>query len=166
MPEPIASKPTPPATNIPDGSRDTARNRGRAAAAALRDTLLTGCGMVALALGLVGIVLPLLPTTPFLLLAAACFLRGSPRLHRWLESQPWVGRQLRLWREQRAVSTTTRRIALLYLWLAIGATTWLVVTAPLYRLVLVGVAVAVTIHLLRLKTATIETTESTAQKTR
>ena len=118
----------------------------------LKKGLLTACGLVALALGLLGVVLPLLPTTPFILLAAYCFFRGSKRLHNWLESQPWLGEQLRLWHEKKAISKKVKIFALTYLWLAIGATTIFFLTAPLHRILLLGIAIAVTIHLLRLKT--------------
>ncbi|WP_456406189.1 YbaN family protein [Thiolapillus sp.] len=114
--------------------------------------LLSACGLTALALGLVGVVLPLLPTTPFLLLAAFCFYRGSARLHHWLESHPWIGEQLRLWREERAVSARVRRAALVYLWLSVGVSMVFFLTSPLYRLVLLAIAVAVSMHLFSLKT--------------
>jgi len=115
-------------------------------------SLFTICGLVALVLGIIGIVLPLLPTTPFILLAAFCFYRGSKRLHDWLESQPWLGKQLHLWREKRAVSKKVKTIALVYLWLAIGATSIFFLSTPWPRLLLLAVAITVTIHLLRLKT--------------
>ena len=114
--------------------------------------LLSVCGLTALVLGLAGVVLPLLPTTPFLLLAGYCFFRGSTRLHRWLESRPWIGKQLRLWHEQRAVSARVKQAALIYLWLAISMSIVFVVANPFYRLALLGIAVAVTLHLLSLKT--------------
>ena len=119
--------------------------------------LLSACGLLALVLGLVGVVLPLLPTTPFLLLAAFCFFHGSTRLHRWLESRPWIGEQLRLWHEQRAVSKPVKLAALIYLWLAIGITVGFFVAETFYRLLLLFVAAGVTLHLLRLKTLPAET---------
>lgn len=61
--------------------------------------LFTVLGLACLALGLVGIVVPLLPTTPFLLAASFCFWRGSARLHRWLDRHPWLGPRLRRFRE-------------------------------------------------------------------
>lgn len=61
-------------------------------------------GLLCVALAIVGIILPLLPTTPLLLLAAFCFGRGSERLHRWLLEHPRLGPAIRDWREHRAIS--------------------------------------------------------------
>ena len=61
-------------------------------------------GWVSLALGIIGIVLPLLPTTPFVLLAAFCFARSSPRLQLWLETHPRFGPMIVDWRERGAIS--------------------------------------------------------------
>lgn len=61
-------------------------------------------GLVAMALGLLGIVLPLLPTTPFLLLAAFCFARSSPALHDWIVQHPRLGPPIRDWRNHGAIS--------------------------------------------------------------
>jgi uncharacterized membrane protein YbaN (DUF454 family) len=117
----------------------------------VRNALLSACGLVALGLGTIGIILPLLPTTPFLLLAAFCFFHGSPGLHRWLESRPWIGAQLRLWRSQRSVSEKTRKLALIYLWLMIGISVFQI-TGLVYQLGLLMIAVIVSGILLRLKT--------------
>jgi hypothetical protein len=62
-----------------------------------------GAGAVCLLLGVVGLLLPLLPTTPFVLLAAGCFARGSERCERWLLEHPYFGPKVRDWRENRAV---------------------------------------------------------------
>jgi uncharacterized membrane protein YbaN (DUF454 family) len=61
-------------------------------------------GLVALALGLLGILLPLLPTTPFMLLAAFCFARSSPALHDWIIQHPRLGPPIRDWRNHGAIS--------------------------------------------------------------
>jgi len=69
-------------------------------------------GVVATALGIIGIFLPILPTTPFLLLAAWCFLRSSPRAHAWLYRQPGIGDSLRNWDQNRSISRKAKIMAL------------------------------------------------------
>jgi uncharacterized membrane protein YbaN (DUF454 family) len=69
-------------------------------------------GVVALLLGIAGIFLPLLPTTPFVLLAAACFSRGSVRCERWLLQHPRFGPMVRDWRRHRAVPLRAKQLAL------------------------------------------------------
>ena len=80
--------------------------------------LWTVAGGLALLLGLVGIVLPLLPTTPLLLLAAFCFARSSPRLEMWLIEHPRLGPPIRDWRAEGAISARGKGAALV----AISAT--------------------------------------------
>jgi len=77
----------------------------------IMQVLLLGCGWLCVALGIIGIFLPLLPTTPFLLLASACFMRGSPRLSRWLHQHPYFGPILQNWHQNGAVSLTVKRRA-------------------------------------------------------
>lgn len=74
--------------------------------------LLTALGLLALALGLAGLVLPLLPTTPFVLLAAACFARANPAWERRLLEHPRFGPGLRRWREHGAIARPAKRLAL------------------------------------------------------
>ena len=59
--------------------------------------VLIAAGWISLALGLIGILLPVLPTTPFVILAAFLFSKGSPRLHGWLVSRPYLGRLVLDW---------------------------------------------------------------------
>lgn len=68
-------------------------------------------GYVALLLGLAGVVLPLVPTTPFLILSAFAFSRGSPRLERWLVEHPRFGPPIRDWREEKALSRRAKWLA-------------------------------------------------------
>ena len=68
-------------------------------------------GMLFLGLGLLGVLLPILPTTPFLLLAAWCFARSSPRLHGWLLGHRLFGPPIRNWEENGAISRPAKRLA-------------------------------------------------------
>jgi hypothetical protein len=112
---------------------------------------LVAIGTVALVLGLAGLVLPLLPTTPFLLVAAACYARGSRRLHDWLMRDRILGTSIRDYREQRAIRGTVKIGAILTLWVSVGISI-VAVESPWLRLLLVVIAAAVTFHLLTLRT--------------
>jgi len=70
-----------------------------------------GLGGVSLALGAIGALLPIVPTVPFLILAAACFARGSPRLERWLLTHPLFGPPIRDWRERGAIPPRAKLLA-------------------------------------------------------
>ena len=87
--------------------------------AAWQRVLWSLAGALALATGIVGIFLPLLPTTPFVLLAAACFSRGSTRCERWLLSHRTFGPMVRDWRRHRAIPRRARWLA--FAMMAIGS---------------------------------------------
>lgn len=70
-------------------------------------------GLTALTLGLLGIVLPLLPTVPFILLAACCFARSSERLYHWLMTHPWFADALTQWQQQGAIRKGLKRKAMI-----------------------------------------------------
>lgn len=114
--------------------------------------LLIAIGWIALALGLLGAVLPLLPTTPFALLAAACFGRASARCHALLMATPVLGRALEDWQLRRGIATRTRWIALGMLWSGILPTLAFAYLALPLRIMLLAIAVTVTFVLLRLPT--------------
>ena len=110
------------------------------------------CGAVSLVLGFIGIFLPLLPTTPFVLLAAACFARGSERFHDWLVSHPRFGPLVRDWQAHRSIPLRAKCLALSMMWISMGTTAWLLRGRPVSSLTLLAVGAAVTIWMVRLPT--------------
>lgn len=75
-------------------------------------TLLFVTGALSLFLGLLGAFLPVLPTTPFVLLSAWCFLKSSPKAHDWIYRQPLLGEALKNWEETRSISRRTKMVAI------------------------------------------------------
>ena len=108
-------------------------------------------GVLAILLGIIGIFLPLLPTTPFLLLAAACFSRGSATMHNWLLSHPVFGAYLRNYQEGRGIPARAKVLALVMMWSSLGYAVWRYESLWL-RLLLLTVGAGVSIYLLRLPT--------------
>ena len=111
-------------------------------------------GFLCIFLGILGIFLPVLPTTPFLLLAAVCFMRSSPRFYHWLLNNRWFGEYIRSYREGRGVSLAHKITSISLLWLTIGASACFFVQQVWLKVVLIIIATGVTIHLARIKTAT------------
>ena len=114
--------------------------------------LLIIIGLIAVGVATVGIFVPLLPTPPFYLLAAACFFRSSDRLYRWLIGNKWCGPYIRNYREHRAIPRHAKIIALILLWGTIGHAVLAVLDHLWLRILLVAIAAGVTVYLLRLKT--------------
>jgi hypothetical protein len=98
--------------------------------------LLIVIGTVSLVTGIIGIILPLLPTTPFLLLAAACYARSSERFYNGLLANRWFGPPIRQWREKRTVSPKSKRNAVIIVLLSFIPTILFVVEITLARIVL------------------------------
>ena len=108
-------------------------------------------GSIAVALGVIGIFLPLLPTTPFVLLAAFCFSRGSERVETWLLTHPRFGPMVADWRARRAVPRRAKQLA----WATMAAGSvwaWWVMPAP-WRWLPGGICLAVGLWLWRLPDA-------------
>ncbi len=114
--------------------------------------LLLIAGFIFTGLAFVGIVLPLIPTTPFLLLAAASFLRSSNRFHHWLTHHRIFGPYLYNYRHHRAMSLRSKILAISLLWLTIGWSAIIVASALWLQVLLLIIALGVSAHLLRLKT--------------
>lgn len=88
--------------------------------------LLIILGWLAVVLATLGVVLPLLPTTPFLLLAAWCFARSSPRFHHWLLYRSWFGSYLRHWQQHKALPPGAKWKAVVLIVLTFAVSLWLV----------------------------------------
>ena len=112
--------------------------------------LLVAAGSLALSIGIVGLFLPLLPTTPLLLVAAACYLRSSSRLYNWLLRHKLFGKTIRAYLEHRAVRRRTRNAALAILWTSLAVSAWLV-DVFWVCLALLAVGIGVSAHLLSLR---------------
>ena len=90
----------------------------------LMRALLWVAGSIALVLGLIGVVLPGLPTTPFILLAAACYAKASPRLHRWLLTHRWFGPMLRDWERDHSLTKRSKTIAVVSMLVMVAFSVW------------------------------------------
>jgi uncharacterized membrane protein YbaN (DUF454 family) len=113
--------------------------------------LLVACGSLCVALGVLGIFLPLMPTTVFLLLAAACYARSSDRFYRRLLGHRLLGSYIRNSREGRGMRRRDKIVTLAMLWAGIGASIVWSTESPWLRFVLIGIATAVTVHVARIR---------------
>ena len=116
-------------------------------------------GTISLALGIIGIFLPLLPTTPFILLAAACYCRGSEKMHTWLIEHKVFGKYIKDYEEERGIRKKAKITAIVTMWASILLCIWYldysnsIPDILLYvQVLLILISVGVTIHLLKLKT--------------
>jgi hypothetical protein len=115
--------------------------------------VLAVVGTISLAVGVVGIVLPVLPTTPFLLLAAACYARASTRLYGWLLGQPALGSIITRWRATGSMAPGVKTRAIMVVVVTFTASV-LLVDALAVRAILVITGVIVTGFLARIPTTT------------
>lgn len=121
--------------------------------------LLFAGGSLALILGTVGTVLPLLPTTPFVLLAAGCYARASPRAHRWLRANRFFGPICRSGEEGRYLPARAKAVAVTVTALSFGATLLFALHAWWPRAIVGALGLAVLVWLLRMPTEPRPTTD-------
>lgn len=108
-------------------------------------------GWFAVALGAVGVILPVLPTTPFMLLAAACFAKTSPRFHRWLLNNRVFGPLIENWEQGRFIEKTVKRRSLFIVALTFGLS--ITVVEPVWlKIMLIGFWLTCTVIIARLPT--------------
>jgi uncharacterized protein len=118
----------------------------------LKRRLFVIAGTIVLGIGIVGIIVPVLPTTPFLLLTAICYMRGSQRLYNALLCNRFIGSYVRNYLEGRGMSLKVKIWTLSLLWVSIVCTAVLATDSLTIRIILAVVLVGVTIHILLVKT--------------
>lgn len=117
----------------------------------LKQYLLIAGGILSLVLGTIGIFLPVLPTTPFLLLSAYCFIRSSVKLYHWLIHHRVFGAYIYNYLEHRAVKKRAKIVAIVMLWPALLISMY-IVGKTWATILLFVIGTAVTIHILKLQT--------------
>ena len=110
-----------------------------------------GLGSLLVGIGILGIFLPLLPSTVFFLMAAACYGKSSPGAYRWLTTNRFFGRHLKDYKEERGATMGAKVMSIGSLWMGIGVSEYFL--DPLWLRIALGlIALAVTVHLVRLRT--------------
>jgi len=125
---------------------------GKRRPSSLKKAIFIVAGTISLGLGAVGVFLPILPTTPFLLLSAACYYKGSERMHRWLLSNKLFGSYVRNYREGKGISQKGKILTLLLLWATICYSIFFLVNILMFQIILSAIAIAVTVHVTTLPT--------------
>jgi uncharacterized membrane protein YbaN (DUF454 family) len=114
--------------------------------------LLIFAGTFFVVLGVLGVFLPILPTTPFLLLATACYTRSSERFYGWLLNNKWFGKYIKNYREGKGVPLRVKLLSISFLWLSIMFSTFVIVDNLFVRIILILIAIGVTIHIISIRT--------------
>lgn len=114
--------------------------------------LLIFLGTFFLIISFIGIFIPILPTTAFLLLAAACYPKGSKKFYNWLINNKWFGEYIKNYRERKGIPFSVKIISITILWITIAFSIFIIVSNLLIQIILISIAIAVTIHILTIKT--------------
>ena len=125
-------------------------SREEARPSKIKKGLFVVAGTISLGLGLVGIVLPVLPTTPFLLLSAACYYEGSERLHRWMLNNRLFGDYLRNYKKGNGIQPRTKIFTLILLWSVISFSALFMLNNVIIQIILFATAIGVSIHIIAL----------------
>ena len=114
--------------------------------------LLIFAGTVSVGLGILGIFLPILPTTPFLLLATACYSRSSVKFYNWLINNKWFGNYLKNYREGKGVPIRVKVWAILFLWTTISYSAFFMIENFIISSGLILIAAIATYHISKIRT--------------
>ena len=123
-----------------------------AASNTIKSRLFVVAGTIFIGIGVIGIILPVLPTTPFLLLAAACYMRGSQRLYNALLNNRFTGSYICNYLEGRGMPLKMKIRTIIFLWIAVVGTAVLAINSESLRIILAVVLIGVTIHIIKMKT--------------
>jgi uncharacterized membrane protein YbaN (DUF454 family) len=111
--------------------------------------ILFTIGWISFVLGIIGILLPVLPTTPFLLLSAACFLRSSPRFYIWLTEHRWWGKYIRYYLNGEGIPRRIKILIIVMLWITILTSALLIVKIHWLSVMMISVATVISIYIFR-----------------
>lgn len=109
-------------------------------------------GILLVVIGVIGIFLPVLPTTIFLILASACFIKSSPKANDWLRNHKILGQYIKNYQDGSGLTVKSKIFNLIFLWSMILVSALLLTKSLVIKLVLLAIAVGVTIHILMIKT--------------
>ncbi len=109
-------------------------------------------GFLLVAIGVIGIFLPLLPTTIFLILASICFLKSSPKANDWLRNHKILGGYIDNYQNKNGLTRSAKIANVITLWTSISLSAFLLTEELYIRIILLAIAIGVTIHLLMIKT--------------
>jgi uncharacterized protein len=115
--------------------------------------LLAFLGLVSLGLGILGVFLPLLPTTPFVLLSAALFARSSTRLNHWIRNHRIFGQLIKDYNDNKSIPLHAKVWSIALMWTSILFTTFTIASDKRWlQILLISIAIGVSIHIMRYKT--------------
>jgi len=146
-------------TETVDGESDSGlRDQVHESRSRLVKALLIVVGSISVGLGVLGIVLPVLPTTPFLLLAAICYSRSSERFYVWLLTNRLFGRYVRDWRENRGLTYATKLSVIIVLVVTMGVSIIFFIPILAVKILLAFIGCCITLYILSLPTKSREET--------
>jgi uncharacterized protein len=109
-------------------------------------------GILLVAIGVIGIFLPILPTTIFLILASACFIKSSPKANEWLRNHKILGMYIKNYQDKSGLTVKSKIFNITFLWIMISASAIFFTELWYIKVLLLAIAIGVTIHLLMIKT--------------
>lgn len=131
---------------------DKTSNSSKTFLSKFKQILLISLGTLFIGIGIIGIIVPILPTTPFLLVAAALYARSSQKFYNWLINNRVFGKYIKNYREGKGIPLKVKIFAISILWITIGCSAFLAVDILYVRIILFLVAVGATVYIARLKT--------------